>query len=90
MVLVINEKDNVGIALADLPEKSEVKAGEHIVSVKERVPFGHKVSLRDIKKGEKIIKYGEVIGEAIEDIKAGSHVHIHNMAGLRGRGDEKV
>jgi len=90
MVLVINEKDNVGIALADLPEKSEVKAGEHIGSVKERVPFGHKVSLRDIKKGEKIIKYGEVIGEAIEDIKAGSHVHIHNMAGLRGRGDEKV
>ena len=39
---------------------------------------GHKYALRDIKKGENIIKYGNPIGHATEDIKAGEHVHSHN------------
>jgi altronate dehydratase small subunit len=90
MVLIINEKDNVGVALVDLPEKSEARAAKYTLCIRDNIPFGHKVSLRDIEKGEKIIKYGEVIGEATEDIKAGSHVHVHNMAGLRGRGDENA
>lgn len=40
---------------------------------------GHKTALCDIKKGEKVIKYGFPIGEATEDIAAGSHVHSHNL-----------
>ena len=39
---------------------------------------GHKYALRDIKCGENIIKYGNPIGHAICDIKAGEHVHTHN------------
>ena len=39
---------------------------------------GHKYALRDIKAGENIIKYGNPIGHAICDIKAGDHVHTHN------------
>ena len=41
---------------------------------------GHKYALRDIKKGENIIKYGNPIGHATADIKAGEHVHTHNVA----------
>jgi altronate hydrolase len=40
---------------------------------------GHKYALRDIKRGEDIIKYGNPIGHATEDIKAGEHVHTHNV-----------
>ena len=40
---------------------------------------GHKYALCDIKKGENIIKYGNPIGHATEDIKAGDHVHTHNV-----------
>jgi altronate hydrolase len=40
---------------------------------------GHKVALRDIAKGENIIKYGYPIGHALEDIKEGEHVHTHNI-----------
>lgn len=40
---------------------------------------GHKFALCDIKKGENIIKYGNPIGHAIEDIKCGEHVHSHNV-----------
>lgn len=39
---------------------------------------GHKYALRDIKCGENVIKYGNPIGHATEDIKAGDHVHTHN------------
>ena len=40
---------------------------------------GHKYALYDIKKGENIIKYGNPIGHATEDIKKGEHVHTHNV-----------
>ena len=40
---------------------------------------GHKYAARDIKCGEDIIKYGNPIGHATEDIKKGEHVHSHNV-----------
>lgn len=40
---------------------------------------GHKSAIRDIKCGENIIKYGSPIGHATCDIKAGEHVHTHNL-----------
>ena len=40
---------------------------------------GHKYALRDIKCGEDIIKYGNPIGHATCDIKAGEHVHTHTV-----------
>ena len=41
---------------------------------------GHKYARTDIKKGENVIKYGNPIGHATADIKAGEHVHTHNVA----------
>ena len=43
----------------------------------------HKFSLKIIKKGEKVFKYGEVIGIATKDIKKGKHVHIDNITSSR-------
>ena len=40
---------------------------------------GHKYALVDIKEGENVIKYGSPIGHATCDIKAGEHVHTHNL-----------
>lgn len=45
----------------------------------EDIPQYHKMAVRDMKKGEKICKYGEEIGEATADIRAGEWVHIHNL-----------
>ena len=44
-----------------------------------RLENGHKYALRDIPKGEPVVKYGFPIGEAARDIKAGEHVHTHNL-----------
>jgi altronate dehydratase small subunit len=59
------------------------------VELRTDVPFGHKVAIREIKEKELIVKYGRAIGAATEPIEAGTHVHLHNCTGLRGRGDIK-
>ena len=48
-------------------------------NVEVNLESGHKHALRDIAAGENIIKYGNPIGHATCDIKAGEHVHTHNM-----------
>ncbi len=89
--IVLNSKDNVATALTDLSagDSVELEVDKNPLSVKlaNPVQFGHKFSLIDIKAGSPILKYGEVIGEASKDIKAGEHVHVHNVASTRGRGD---
>ena len=41
---------------------------------------GHKYAIKDIKRGENVIKYGNPIGHATCDIKVGEHVHSHNVS----------
>ena len=48
-------------------------------NVEVSVADGHKYALCDIKRGENVIKYGNPIGHATEDIKKGDHVHTHNL-----------
>ena len=62
-LVIINEKDNVGVRLI----------------ATDKIPAGHKFALRDIAKGEYVIKYGEIIGRATENIKKGEWVHTHNV-----------
>jgi len=57
------------------------------VTLTNDIPYGHKIALTDIPKGEAIVKYGEHIGIATTDIRAGQHVHVHNVESTRGRGD---
>ena len=80
---LIDIRDNVITSLADL------KAGEEVIVkfdgketkyvTNDDVPFGHKIAIKDIKKGERIIKYGFEIGSASADIREGDWVHTHNV-----------
>lgn len=74
-ILKINEKDTVCVALCDL-KKGDIIEG---VTLIDDIKTAHKFALKDIKKGEDIIKYGYPIGHATCDIKKGSHVHTHNV-----------
>lgn len=49
------------------------------------MPAGHKLAIRPIIQYEQILKYGEVIGEATQDIAEGEHVHVHNCWGVKAR-----
>jgi (2R)-sulfolactate sulfo-lyase subunit alpha len=44
----------------------------------EDVPIGHKVALKDMKKGDTVFKYGEDIGIMKADVNKGEHLHIQN------------
>jgi len=87
-VILINPKDNVATARRDLAEGTVCRAGVAKVRLREKIPLGHKVALRPIRKGEAIIKFGNPIGLATQDIAPGELVHIHNMESCRGRGDK--
>ena len=86
-VLVISGADNVATALEPLDPGRIVDLGGITVTIAEAIPRGHKVALRAIPAGERVIKYGSPIGSASTDIAAGTHVHTHNVASARGRGD---
>ena len=86
-VLVISDRDNVATALQNLETGLRLETNGGPVSVREPVPSGHKIALRTIRLGETVIKYGSPIGLATAEIPAGSHVHTHNLASTRGRGD---
>ena len=86
-VLVITERDNVATALQPLEPGRDLTLGDQVIAVRDAVPSGHKIALRTIRMGEAVIKYGSPIGLATADIPAGAHVHTHNLASTRGRGD---
>jgi altronate dehydratase len=85
--LVISERDNVATALETLEAGRTVTLGAIAVTVSERIPHGHKLALLPILSGQPVVKYGSPIGLATRDIAAGAHVHVHNLASSRGRGD---
>ena len=85
----LDKKDNVATVTSDVGEGEAVEVlspeGEVVVrpEVAGDVPFGHKITLRSLGKGEELVKYGEVIGVASEDIGAGAWVHTHNVESAR-------
>ena len=85
--LVISARDNVATALEPLSAGATIAVGGETVTLLDAIPRGHKLALRAIRAGEAIVKYGSPMGLAACDIAAGAHVHTHNVASARGRGD---
>jgi altronate dehydratase small subunit len=83
--MMINPKDNTATTLEDiaagdrvsLTSKSGQNEGEIIA--RQAIPLGHKVALASIEKGDKVLKYGEIIGLATQPINKGDYVHVHNV-----------
>jgi altronate dehydratase small subunit len=84
-VLVINPKDNIAVALTNIPMGHsldfKVRGKTMRLLSKQNVPRGHKIAIDNISKGEAVIKYGEIVGYATRDIHKGEFVHVHNLAG---------
>jgi altronate dehydratase small subunit len=89
--ILLHGSDNVATAVQDLKagQRAAVRLGQELTyaAVQEDIPYGHKFAVRAVRRGEDILKYGEVIGRATADIGAGCHAHVQNIESLRGRGD---
>ncbi|MFC4777367.1 UxaA family hydrolase [Paenibacillus sp. GCM10023252] len=89
--IIMDNRDDVATALRELTAgqsaryRLEDRQAETLL--KDDIPFGHKFAIKPIRSGEPVRKYGEVIGQATSAIEAGCHVHVHNLEGIRGRGD---
>lgn len=78
-LLRLHPADNVLTVIATLEAGARIRMGDAEIVVPARLPIGHKVAARDIRAGEKIVKYGAAIGSASRDIAAGEHAHTHNV-----------
>jgi altronate dehydratase small subunit len=82
--IIVNQKDNVAVMIEPAEAGREIladsgKGGVTAFTAATDIPVYHKTALTDIAKGGVVIKYGEEIGIATEDIPKGSHVHTHNV-----------
>ena len=78
--LMINDNDNVIVALQTIPQGTEIVLEEgRVVVAREDIPAGHKMAVAEIEEGTPVIKYGYRIGIAKEVIKAGDWIHTHNV-----------
>ena len=83
-VFQIHADDNVAVAVDAVAKGSSVTVGGASFTVCQDIPAGHKIAIKDIKKGEDVVKYGFPIGTAKMDIPQGSWVHTHNVQSKLG------
>jgi (2R)-sulfolactate sulfo-lyase subunit alpha len=83
--LIHDKKDTVGVAVVDLKagqalEGRSLDTNEKVTAKATMdIPLGHKIALKDFREGDTVIKYGCDIGRVVAPIKAGDHVHVHNV-----------
>lgn len=75
LLIQIHPQDNVAIVVNDggLPKGTSIE--HYQVTLLEDVPQGHKVTLSHLKQDDPIIRYGEIIGYANEDLPQGRWVN---------------
>ena len=81
--ILIHNDDNVVTVTESLQAGSVAmyQKNEEVVEIVtlEEIPKFHKIAVADIEKTKPVYKYGQLIGEALENITKGSHVHDHNI-----------
>ncbi len=83
-VIILNSTDNVATVLEKIEENTELEVeiepgkSETITAIT-KIPFLHKIAIKDIPAGTAVIKYGQIIGKATSNIQKGEHIHTKNL-----------
>ena len=75
----LHPKDDVAIARVNISSGTKLEIGDVALTARQDIPAGHKIALRDIAAGEMVHRYGHAIGRAKQPIRAGEHIHSHNL-----------
>ena len=78
-LILLNDEDNTVVACTTLAAGTALDLGSAMVVLNSDIALGHKLARLPIARGQKIIKYGAIIGSANRDIACGEHVHTHNV-----------
>jgi altronate hydrolase len=81
LVVRLHPLDDVVIACQEVPLGTWLET--EAVRVRQVIPAGHKIAVREIKPGAAVRRYNQIIGFATHPIAAGEAVHVHNL----GMGD---
>lgn len=89
--ILINIDDNVATVLDPIKKNDKVNIMFNNQNIKmiialDDIDLYHKIAIKDINKGNEIIKYGEVIGKAVDNIMAGQLAHVSNIESVRVKG----
>ena len=76
----LHPADNVAIAARHLAGGHELTVGPYTVTLPGVVKLGHKIALVPIAKEERVIRYGQTIGQATQPVEPGDWIHAHNLA----------
>lgn len=75
----LSDKDNVVVAVDEIGQGAVINVpGANGVAANGRITKGHKMAISAIAKGASILKFGQIIGFATQDILPGDWVHEHN------------
>ncbi|NTW40060.1 MAG: altronate dehydratase [Cellulomonadaceae bacterium] len=88
--LLLAGSDDVVVAIRDLPAGTQLGTADGRLTVASDVPRGHKLAVRPVPDGGRVLKYGQSIGVASTAITVGEHVHVHNLAMDTGAGSHEL
>lgn len=84
--LMMDPTDNVVTCVVDVPAGTAVvyRRGSEVLSIvaEEAIPYCHKIALEDIREGQDVVKYGESLGHATQDIRKGHWVSHNNLVSI--------
>ncbi|MCP2073159.1 UNVERIFIED_ORG: altronate hydrolase [Pseudomonas lini] len=78
-LLVLTPGDDVAVARGDIAQGQQLSADGIVLVARQPIPSGHKIALRRVLAGQRVLKYGQTIGQATRDIEPGDYVHVHNL-----------
>lgn len=87
--LIHKQDDQVGVATTDIAAGQQAVGiymdddSQITVTSLHNVPLGHKISIKPLEQGGKVIEYGIPIGIAPNGLTLGEYVHTHNIKSAR-------
>src|SRR2546430_17397774 len=77
--IVLKPEDDVAVAKAPLAKGAVFEDGAARIEARQDVKPGHKIARRDVRRGQPVRRYGQVIGFATKDIAVGDQGHTHTL-----------
>jgi altronate dehydratase small subunit len=94
IALLMKDSDNVATCISAISKGEQVtvtasSGTSRVVTAAADIPYGHKIAVQDLRPGDAVRKYAEIIGESTAPIAVGDHVHVHNVGSMRARGEAR-
>ncbi|MEC5409480.1 UxaA family hydrolase [Paraburkholderia sp. MPAMCS5] len=78
-LILLSPADNCLIAAARLDAGTQLDIEGECVTLTQTIELGHKVARHELANGEKVLRYGAVIGHVTQPVRRGAHLHTHNL-----------